>query len=299
LAEALKHNKTLQSLVLTLNGLGVEGATALRDALKYNKTLQSLVLTGNQLGAEGALVLALALEENTSLQTLLLDGNRMGDAGAQALANALKRNNTLQLLNLNNNKIGTEGAQALAQALEHNKRLRSLSLIVNREIGDAGKQALSEALQNNLALETLSFRLINPSNIAKTNKAREKIVDRWLTFCTVGCIPGLLPEAAALAKWFVDTKIPSPVNQLEINFLSYLAHKLAFETLLLAATKIPSPDEREEIKKVSGNDWLPPALTFKFKSEKGQPTPVTLPPELSHAVADMLGVTVVRRFRQN
>jgi hypothetical protein len=287
LAEALKHNKTLQSLVLTLNGLGVEGATALRDALKYNKTLQSLVLTGNQLGAEGALVLALALEENTSLQTLLLDGNRMGDAGAQALANALKRNNTLQLLNLNNNKIGTEGAQALAQALEHNKRLRSLSLIVNREIGDAGKQALSEALQNNLALETLSFRLINPSNIAKTNKAREKIVDRWLTFCTVGCIPGLLPEAAALAKWFVDTKIPSPVN------------KLAFETLLLAATKIPSPDEREEIKKVSGNDWLPPALTFKFKSEKGQPTPVTLPPELSHAVADMLGVTVVRRFRQN
>ena len=54
MSEALEVNSTLQSLNLSWNSIGDEGAKALSEALKVNSTLQLLNLDGNNIGDEGA-----------------------------------------------------------------------------------------------------------------------------------------------------------------------------------------------------------------------------------------------------
>jgi hypothetical protein len=200
------------------------------------------------------------LENNPSLQSLYLSLNPIG--AAQAFASALEHNNSLQSLYLAYNQIGDAEVQALASALEHNTSLQNLDLDSN-EIGDAGMQALSTAIQTNLSLETMKT---HPALEINPDQARQKLLRAWLRFCALG----LMTE-----------------NKL---------NKANSKELLVA--ELPSPKERAEMKKVPGNSWRAPMLTFKFKSKKGKSTAVTLAPELSHAVADMLGVPLVRRFRQ-
>jgi Leucine-rich repeat (LRR) protein len=136
IARALAGNTTLQTIDLTNNRIGDEGAIALAG----NTTLQTLDLTNNRIGYEGARALA----DNKTLQTLNLDSNEIGDEGAIALAG----NTTLQTLNLSDNKIGDEGARVLA----NNTTLQTLNLAYNK----IGEIALA-ALAGNTTLQTLNL----------------------------------------------------------------------------------------------------------------------------------------------
>lgn len=53
LVKALEKNRTLVSLNLSFNNIGIEGAKAVAEALKTNQTLTSLKLSGHDVGDEG------------------------------------------------------------------------------------------------------------------------------------------------------------------------------------------------------------------------------------------------------
>ena len=213
LAEALRENGTLTTLVLDNNSIDDAGAQALAEALETNVALTRLRLRGNSIGDVGmqALVEALVkslekksartilctlqtiadvLETNNTLMELDLNGRRIGDAGAQALAEALKTSGALKTLSLNSNSIGDAGAQALAEALKTNGALTTLWLRSN-SIRDAGAQALAEALKTNGALTTLwlSYNSIGEAGaqaLAERLKTNGALKALWLSSNSIG-----------------------------------------------------------------------------------------------------------------
>uniref|UniRef100_A0A0G4HKE0 Uncharacterized protein n=1 Tax=Chromera velia CCMP2878 TaxID=1169474 RepID=A0A0G4HKE0_9ALVE len=156
LAEALRARAlpSLQSLNLSTNKIGDEGVKALAKVLKQTTLpfLQSLDLSDNEIGAEGAKFLAEALKVETfpSLQSLELEHNRIRAEGATALAAALKEVTlpSLQSLNLYYNQIGDEGVKAIAGALKAGTcpSLQSLDLKYN-QISTEGAKALVEVMK--------------------------------------------------------------------------------------------------------------------------------------------------------
>ncbi|KAK3281841.1 hypothetical protein CYMTET_10391 [Cymbomonas tetramitiformis] len=172
LTDALAFNTSLNTVDLSRNRIGDEGAKALAVALTpnaegvFNTSLNTLDLSNNDIGPEGAKALAVALTPNAvgvfngSLNTLTLTGNRIGPEGAKALAVALTPNaegvfnTSLNTLHLGGNNIGNEGAEALAAALSPNEEgvfntsLNTLNL-ENNNIGPEGAKALAVALTPN------------------------------------------------------------------------------------------------------------------------------------------------------
>eukprot|EP00435_Cladocopium_sp_Y103_P071697 s56_g38.t1 len=180
LGAGLSKNNSLMHIDLSGNVFAVEGMKALARGLK-DKSLQSLVLTGNDLGAEGAKVvmeikteslhlannnlknegveaLAAGLHDNKTLVELDLAGNSIGAEGTQVLSRALVHNSTLRRLSLEHNHVEDAGAQAIGEGLQENTGLVKLILNDN-EIGDPGGEALAEALQTNKTLKVLHIQL--------------------------------------------------------------------------------------------------------------------------------------------
>ena len=109
LLQQIESNSDPTLTTLDINGnsgnkIGDAGAEDLANALKANTTLTTLILSGNDIGIAGAKALANALIENknTKLTTLILSGNEFGVEGAKDLADALKVNTTLTTLDINN-----------------------------------------------------------------------------------------------------------------------------------------------------------------------------------------------------
>ncbi|MBP9877433.1 MAG: hypothetical protein KBF71_03765 [Alphaproteobacteria bacterium] len=137
--------------------IGDQGIAQLADALRSNNSLTSIVIWQGQIGDAGAKALAAALQENRTLKELLLPANRIGNEGAQAFAAALKVNTTLTALSLSGNSVGNEGGKLLAEALEVDQSLTSLSLFCNYYIHAEGVIALADSLLVNKTLVKLDL----------------------------------------------------------------------------------------------------------------------------------------------
>ena len=89
IAEALKTNKTLERLYLSVNLIGDEGVKALAKALETNKTLTELTLGAkegkNRITNEGLLAIAEALKSNQTLKWIRFPMGLMGESGAKLL----------------------------------------------------------------------------------------------------------------------------------------------------------------------------------------------------------------------
>eukprot|EP00831_Metopus_contortus_P016865 TRINITY_DN17103_c0_g1_i1.p1 TRINITY_DN17103_c0_g1~~TRINITY_DN17103_c0_g1_i1.p1 ORF type:complete len:177 (+),score=37.20 TRINITY_DN17103_c0_g1_i1:172-702(+) len=94
----------------------------------WDRTLTSLYIHSNNIGVAGAKSIASALKSNVSLTTLYLWNNNIGDTGTESIAGALTTNSTLTELSLGSNKIGDIGAKFLADALISNYTLQDLYL---------------------------------------------------------------------------------------------------------------------------------------------------------------------------
>jgi Ran GTPase-activating protein (RanGAP) involved in mRNA processing and transport/ankyrin repeat protein len=93
-AALLARGAALQHLDLSNNELGVEGAAVLADALKSNTTLRTLLLWRNRVGTDGAEAFAEALRCNGSLRCLDLEDNGVGSRGVASLGAAVREGNT-------------------------------------------------------------------------------------------------------------------------------------------------------------------------------------------------------------
>ncbi|XP_035198134.1 leucine-rich repeat-containing protein 45 isoform X3 [Oxyura jamaicensis] len=115
LGKLLRQNKSIRSLILEWNSLGVweEGFSFFCQGLGANKFLQRLDLRNNQINHHGAGELAMALKRNASLQELDLRWNNIGLLGGRALLNCLHSNKTLKRLELAGNNVPSDILKAV------------------------------------------------------------------------------------------------------------------------------------------------------------------------------------------
>ena len=121
MGDMLMHNVVLTELDLSWNSIRLESAETLADAIAHNKTLEKLRLQHNTFANKGTQRLGAALRVNTSLKTLDLSFNALIPRSAATLAYNLIYNNTLVELNLNGNKLGSVGAQGVVGAMQRSK----------------------------------------------------------------------------------------------------------------------------------------------------------------------------------
>ena len=157
LCTALKCCTYLQTLDLSGNIIGSDGAVALAGGLKCCTNLQTLNIWFSSIGSDGAVALAGGLKCCTNLQTLNIWFSSIGSDGAVALAGVLKCCTNLQTLNIWPNSINSECAVALAEGLKCCTNLQTLDLSFN-SIGSEGAVALAEGLKCCTNLQTLYLR---------------------------------------------------------------------------------------------------------------------------------------------
>ena len=98
-AVAMNHSADEPEMHLYGNGITEAGATQLADALRTNSSLQTLLFVDNNVGEAGARQLADALRANTTLQHLYLCDNAVTDMGLMTLHDAIATDNcTLETL---------------------------------------------------------------------------------------------------------------------------------------------------------------------------------------------------------
>jgi Ran GTPase-activating protein (RanGAP) involved in mRNA processing and transport len=130
------------------------GAVALASALPGCSSLQSLVLSFNHIGPDGAAALAAVLQlwQSSPLRELDVSHNDIGPRGLAAFSHkALAR---LTVLGLAYNGLCADAARTLAHALAHNTSLRDLDVSRNA-LTDEGVRQLCVALRTHPALEAI------------------------------------------------------------------------------------------------------------------------------------------------
>lgn len=104
LCDGLRRNPK-QRLNLRGDRVTSSGAKHLADLLRVQHSLESIVLEWNELGSTGATFIAESLKANHSLHQINLQNNKIGSDGAISFAEAMEDNRTLSLLDLRWNKV--------------------------------------------------------------------------------------------------------------------------------------------------------------------------------------------------
>lgn len=174
-AELLEGGAGLRTVFLGCNAIGPAGTAALCAALRENRTVQGLWLKRNELGPEGAAHLAALLQSRGGLHTLDLVTNRLGVEGIAVLVDALcAARGPLETLYVCGNQLGAAGALHVARLLKAKTPLRALYLAANH-LGDAGAQILAEALGGSGLLRLgLASNDIGPAGVDALCAAQEK-----------------------------------------------------------------------------------------------------------------------------
>ena len=131
IAYLLRYNTTLLILDLSNVRLGsfvrLHEVEPMAEALKINTTLTTLLLNNNRINSSETIAIAKALERNSTLTTLNFSYNDVGYHGAKAIAETVKINKTLTLLDLRGCNIGADGAKTIAEALETNTTIKIIT----------------------------------------------------------------------------------------------------------------------------------------------------------------------------
>lgn len=155
----------LLELDLSDNAFGPAGAQPLIDFLSNTKTLQTLRLNNNGLGIGGGTMIAQALQANadkakaenraSSLRTIICGRNRLEDGSSKALARAFASHGTLEVVRMPQNGIRSDGIRTIVEGLRECKNLKHLDLQDNT-FTVKGSKALAAALGSWPQLETLN-----------------------------------------------------------------------------------------------------------------------------------------------
>ncbi|KAI8880632.1 RNI-like protein [Backusella circina FSU 941] len=164
----------LLELDLSDNAFGPAGAKPLIDFLSNSKTLQTLRLNNNGLGIGGGTMIAAALQasadnakaENrpSSLRTIICGRNRLEDGSSKALARAFASHGNLQVVRMPQNGIRPDGIVTIVKGLAECKQLQHIDLQDNTFTAK-GSKALAAALSSWPELE-----ILNVSDCLLSNK---------------------------------------------------------------------------------------------------------------------------------
>lgn len=161
IAEALKHNTTLEILDLSKNpccGPGVEGVASLRTSFTSNRNLKKLFLSDTQLSSEGAIALAEFLPETKGLEHLDLTANYdLSIAGILALSVAVKMNTSLRCLDVNippNDVEMSRLSRDILQACIRNTEVAQRDALANGVVEPIPSPILSSAIAKAAAQPT-------------------------------------------------------------------------------------------------------------------------------------------------
>ena len=138
LQKAGDKNAKLESIDLTGNGIGPEGARALAIWLNISTKLRAIELRGNPLGDEGVSELAYGIGNSLTLTTLGLVQTDVSNEGAATLAASVRKTTALMALELSYNYIGEAGGKALADAIVSNDKLRLTRFSIERNLPHTG-----------------------------------------------------------------------------------------------------------------------------------------------------------------
>ena len=126
---------SLESLDLSWNPIGDEGAEHIAQLVTNSRSLYQLKLGRCGIGDRGVECLASSLEGNTSLEILHIRGNMFTDTGLLALGRSLKRNKALKTLNVAG--CGTPvGQKQFVLSLCENEHLAYLCLSYDSDVRD-------------------------------------------------------------------------------------------------------------------------------------------------------------------
>ena len=123
IVRSLQVNSTLGDLRAGWCGIA---HTAIVDIVR--SSLESLDLSFNPIGDEGAEHIAQLVTNSRSLYQLNLGGCGIGDRGVECLASSLEGNTSLEILHIPWNNITDTGLLALGRSLKRNKALKTLTV---------------------------------------------------------------------------------------------------------------------------------------------------------------------------
>jgi Ran GTPase-activating protein (RanGAP) involved in mRNA processing and transport len=187
----LEHNTTLKVLDLSGNSsITARGVTFLANALKKNTTLTTLILSMTNVKQKACVALSSMLAVNETLTTLDVSCNNIGDRGVKALLEFIRKSNhSLTTLSIANNRITSAGANVLAETVRDNTTLTSID-ISNNNFEVLRNITLMNALESNYSLTTFKNDIVSSeiSNILVNNKYRKLYITLMLLFSAYGSI---------------------------------------------------------------------------------------------------------------
>ena len=128
---ALKGISTLEHLALNNNrNRSDELAPALASVIKTNASMETLLLSYNGLNDDGVIKIAQSLCELSNLRIINLQSNNITDKTAEALASVISSNNRLEQLYLGNNHLQL-GVLKVTTALQNVFSIRVLDFMYN------------------------------------------------------------------------------------------------------------------------------------------------------------------------
>jgi len=191
LSYMLGYNRTLKVLDLSGNSsISARGVTFLANALKKNTTLTTLILSKTNVKQKACVALSSMLAVNKTLTTLDVSCNNIGDRGVKALLEFIRKSNhSLTTLSIANNIITSAGANVLAETVRDNTTLTSIDISYNNfEV--LRNITLMDALKSNYSLTTFETNIVSSeiSNILFNNKYRKLYITLMLLFSEYGSI---------------------------------------------------------------------------------------------------------------
>jgi len=191
LARMLEHNTTLKVLDLSGNSsITARGVTFLANALKKNTTLTTLILSMTNVKQKACSALSSMLGVNKTLTTLDVSCNNIGDRGVKALLEFIRKSNhSLTTLSIANNRITPKGANVLAETVRDNTTLTSID-ISNNNFEVLRNITLMNALESNYSLTTFKNDIVSSkiSDILFNNTYRKLYITLMLLFPAYGSI---------------------------------------------------------------------------------------------------------------
>lgn len=141
ICKRLRTDKTVLTLDLRGNDIREEGASALAELVRSNDTLRSIVLEWNFLGhKEGVTDLCDALTMNRTVSHVDLRNNKIGPLAGVAIGKMLMRNHSISHLDLRWNNLQRAGGQAIVDGLQHNKVVTHVDVAGNKMPMDIVRQ---------------------------------------------------------------------------------------------------------------------------------------------------------------